>query len=95
MTSTNLSRPHCSDLQRHRGLSGSRSSLADKMGGFRRSVKRKFSRLRRAVSLDRLDKTDGQVGEPTVGMAGGRWKSPSLTSLTSVFKKKKNRDGSR
>lgn len=76
-----------SDLQRHHGLSGSRTSLADKMGGFRQSMKRKFSRLRKAVSLDRLDKTDSPASEPSSGLAGSRWKSPSLTSLTSHFKK--------
>ena len=45
-----------SDLEKYRDLSGSRSSLANKVSGLRDSARKSLRKFRRAVSLDRLDK---------------------------------------
>ncbi|XP_070531928.1 dentin sialophosphoprotein-like [Ptychodera flava] len=87
-------RGYVSDLERYGDLSGSRTSLAsrssvtDKIQSFGRAAKKKFSSLRRAVSLDRLDKADRNDMFETPRMK----KSPSLRSLSSILGRKKESD---
>ena len=62
------------------------------MSSFRNSAKKKFSRLRKAISLDRIDKVgkeEGKIPHPPKIK-----KSPSLKSLTLPFKRKVKEDPS-
>lgn len=69
-----------SDLERYKDLSGSRTSLSGKMDSFRKAAKNKWSALRRAVSLERVDHgATYDNAEPRLK------KSPSLQSLAKRF----------
>ena len=88
-----ISIKHCyfifSDLEKYRDLSGSRTSLSGKIDSFRKAAKNKWSALRRAVSLERVDRA-GTSDEASGGM-GKLKKSPSLQSLAkkiNSFRKK-------
>ncbi|XP_033105200.1 uncharacterized protein LOC117107597 isoform X2 [Anneissia japonica] len=83
-----------SDLSRQSNLSSSRTSLAsrasisEKMSSLGRATKKKFSSMRRALSLDRIDKANTVEEPPKMR------KSPSLRSLTSSLGKKFKRSAS-
>ena len=86
-----------------KGLSASKGSLLDKVGGIKTSTKGKFKAIRKAMSLERgIDQVgndpDGGSGrEPASGAKGGHSifhkmkKAPSLKSISAFFGRKKKK----
>ncbi|XP_077986938.1 uncharacterized protein LOC144441254 [Glandiceps talaboti] len=89
-----MTRGYISDLERYSEMSGSRTSLAsrssvtDKIQSFGKAAKKKFGSLRRAVSLDRIDRKS----QPDFYDRPKMKKSPSLRSLSSILGRKKESD---
>ena len=82
-------------MEQSKALSGSKTSLSGRVGGLRDSAKRKWGQLRRAVSLERMDKEEEAVkGEVKQKDSGKIKKSPSLQSLTNLFRGRRNSKGS-
>ncbi|XP_072016563.1 uncharacterized protein [Amphiura filiformis] len=85
--------PYMSDLEKYSDISSSqlsiasRTSISDKVQNMGRATKKKFHSMRRALSLDRMDK----AGSSHVDAPNKLKKSPSLRSLTSILGKKKNK----
>ena len=93
-----------SNLQKTKGMSASKGSLLDKVGGIKTATKGKLKAMRKAMSLERgID----QVGtdphgqnvreEGTSGAKGGHSifhkmkKAPSLKSISAFFGRKKKK----
>lgn len=70
--------PYFSDLEKYKDLSSSRTSLSGRMGSIKKSAQKGFSKLRRAISLERVDKSEEDQSNDTPGRLK---KSPSITSL--------------
>ncbi|XP_023930451.1 serine/arginine repetitive matrix protein 2 [Lingula anatina] len=81
-------RRYRSNLEESKELSGSRSSLMDRMEGLRRSAKSKFKAIKRAMSLDRIDKSRESTDSKEPGKVKVK-RAPSLQSLRLSFSKKK------
>ncbi|XP_064650201.1 uncharacterized protein LOC135501806 [Lineus longissimus] len=89
-----------SNLQASKNLSGSRTSLSEKMDNFKAKAKTRFNTLRRAVSLESLDRKSHSGSVDFSGPAketSGLKKAPSLSSLFKFgsAKKKKTKPKSR
>ncbi|XP_022085302.1 uncharacterized protein LOC110976394 [Acanthaster planci] len=74
---------HYSDLSGSRLSITSRASISEKMQSIGKATKKKFSSMRRALSLDRID-TSTQEDDTQPKLK----RSPSLRSLTGIFSKK-------
>ncbi|XP_074654731.1 uncharacterized protein LOC141908535 [Tubulanus polymorphus] len=80
-----------SNLQSTKGLSSSRTSIGEAMDNIKSSVKKKFTSLRRAMSVDSIDRKSKQSIKFE---ADGSVKVKKAPSVTSLFKKKHKRAGS-